>query len=182
MLNTLGIVKFVRERRQVDSKIGRKLGGKSLLEWAVRRVTDCQRLDGVVRRAGDRGRSSLCGSSCRPTFPSLLRPATIRWLASPPRSMRSRPLRDPGLRRPSVRRSGVDRPPGDHGRRTSHLRLHQLLSGRRTSRDLDAGRAAGRMVFRRLAPTMPINRPSGPRTASMSLDICTPIPSCSMCG
>jgi spore coat polysaccharide biosynthesis protein SpsF len=32
----------------MEAKIGRKLGGKSLLEWVVRHMTDCQRLDGVV--------------------------------------------------------------------------------------------------------------------------------------
>ncbi len=53
MLNTLGIVEIRLGTGQVDSKIGRKLGGKSLLEWAVRRVTDCQRLDGVVALVGD---------------------------------------------------------------------------------------------------------------------------------
>ncbi len=53
MLNTLGIVEVRLGHGEVESKIGRKLGGKSLLEWAVRRVTDCQRLDGVVALVGD---------------------------------------------------------------------------------------------------------------------------------
>ena len=48
MLNTLGIVEVRCEAGQVNSKIGRKLGGKSLLELVVRRVTDCLRLDAVV--------------------------------------------------------------------------------------------------------------------------------------
>ncbi len=48
MLNTLGIVEVCFDAGHIDSKVGRKLGGKSLLEWVVRRVTDCQRLDGVV--------------------------------------------------------------------------------------------------------------------------------------
>lgn len=48
MLNTLGIVQVRGESGKADWKIGRKLGGKPLLELVVRRVTDCQRLDGVV--------------------------------------------------------------------------------------------------------------------------------------
>jgi spore coat polysaccharide biosynthesis protein SpsF len=48
MLKTLGIVQVRRESGPLESKVGRKLGGKSLLELVVRRVTDCQRLDGVV--------------------------------------------------------------------------------------------------------------------------------------
>jgi spore coat polysaccharide biosynthesis protein SpsF len=48
MLKTLGIVQLRRGDDQLANKARRKLGGKSLLEWVVRRVTDCQRLDGVV--------------------------------------------------------------------------------------------------------------------------------------
>jgi spore coat polysaccharide biosynthesis protein SpsF (cytidylyltransferase family) len=48
MMKTLGIVQVRREAEQLNWKIGRKLGGKSLLELVVRRVTDCQRLDGVL--------------------------------------------------------------------------------------------------------------------------------------
>ena len=48
MLNTLGIVQVRSEPGTTVLKVGRKLGGKSLLELVVRRVTDCQRLDGVI--------------------------------------------------------------------------------------------------------------------------------------
>jgi spore coat polysaccharide biosynthesis protein SpsF len=49
MLKTLGIVQVRHPSgKKVDSKIARKLGGKPLLEVVVRRITDCQRLDGVV--------------------------------------------------------------------------------------------------------------------------------------
>lgn len=48
MLNTLGIVEVRHESGPLAAKIARKLGGKSLLELVVRRVTDCQRLDDVV--------------------------------------------------------------------------------------------------------------------------------------
>jgi len=47
MVNVLGIVE-VRDATQLKTKVARKLGGKSLLEWVVRRVTDCQQLDGVI--------------------------------------------------------------------------------------------------------------------------------------
>jgi len=47
MLNTLGIVE-VRQEAQRSWNIGRKLGGKSILERVVRRVTDSERLDQVV--------------------------------------------------------------------------------------------------------------------------------------
>ena len=59
MLATLGIVQFPlrpSERslpRQSISLTRRKLGGKSLLEWVVRRVTESQRLDGVIVVVGD---------------------------------------------------------------------------------------------------------------------------------
>ena len=49
MLKTLGIVQVRHlSGRKVDSKVARRLGGKPLLEVVVRRITDCQRLDGVV--------------------------------------------------------------------------------------------------------------------------------------
>ena len=48
MLETLGIVQVRQDNDAVRGKLARRLGGKSLLEWVVRRATDCQRLDGVV--------------------------------------------------------------------------------------------------------------------------------------
>ena len=53
MLKTLGIVEVRGESGHADTKIKRKLGGTSLLELVVRRVTDCQRLDRVVVVAAD---------------------------------------------------------------------------------------------------------------------------------
>jgi spore coat polysaccharide biosynthesis protein SpsF (cytidylyltransferase family) len=47
MLNTLGIVE-VRSEGGSNRGIGRKLGGKSILEGIVRRATDSERLDAVV--------------------------------------------------------------------------------------------------------------------------------------
>ncbi len=48
MIKTLGIVQIRREAEKIHCKAARKLGGKSLLELVVRRVTDCQLLDSVV--------------------------------------------------------------------------------------------------------------------------------------
>ena len=48
MLKTLGIIEVRHRSHQSAVRVGRKLGGKSLLELVVRRVTDCQRIDGVV--------------------------------------------------------------------------------------------------------------------------------------
>jgi len=48
MLKTLGIIDTCYGSRCARSKAARKLGGKSVLEWVVRRATDCQQLDGVI--------------------------------------------------------------------------------------------------------------------------------------
>ncbi|REK05969.1 MAG: hypothetical protein DWQ37_22865 [Planctomycetota bacterium] len=47
MHNTVGIVEVFGQGAR-SWGIGRKLGGLSILEWVVRRATDCQRLDAVV--------------------------------------------------------------------------------------------------------------------------------------
>src|SRR5262245_54738577 len=47
MLRTLGIVEAA-VTDGLKGKIARKLGGKSLLEWIVRQVTDSTRLNDVV--------------------------------------------------------------------------------------------------------------------------------------
>jgi spore coat polysaccharide biosynthesis protein SpsF len=48
MLKTLGIIQACFEEPGIRSKATRKLRGKTVLEWVVRRVTDCMRLDGVI--------------------------------------------------------------------------------------------------------------------------------------
>ncbi len=48
MIKTLGIVQIRREAEKIHCKAARKLGGKSLLELVVRRVTDCQLLARVA--------------------------------------------------------------------------------------------------------------------------------------
>jgi spore coat polysaccharide biosynthesis protein SpsF len=52
MLRTLGIVEAPYTSAQASNCRHRRLAGKSMLEWVVRRMTDCQRLDGVIVVAG----------------------------------------------------------------------------------------------------------------------------------
>ena len=48
MLKNLGIVQACFEPGSKGGTASRRLGGKPVLEWIVRRVTECQRLDGVI--------------------------------------------------------------------------------------------------------------------------------------
>jgi spore coat polysaccharide biosynthesis protein SpsF len=48
MLKTLGIVDACYGSHSARSKASRRLGGKSVLEWVVRRATDCLQLSGVI--------------------------------------------------------------------------------------------------------------------------------------
>ena len=48
MLKTLGIVQACFDWPRFRCNAMRRLGGRSLLEWVVRRVTDAMRLDGVI--------------------------------------------------------------------------------------------------------------------------------------
>lgn len=48
MLKTLGIVEACYAEPDARAKATRRLGGKTVLEWVVRRATDCLRLDGVI--------------------------------------------------------------------------------------------------------------------------------------
>ncbi len=48
MLQTLGMVQACFPAARCRCIAHRRLGGQSLLEWVVRRVTDCMRLDGVI--------------------------------------------------------------------------------------------------------------------------------------
>jgi spore coat polysaccharide biosynthesis protein SpsF len=53
MLKTLGIVEARFAPQAARCHLHRRLGGQSLLEWVVRRVTDSTRLDGVIVLATD---------------------------------------------------------------------------------------------------------------------------------
>ena len=53
MLKTLGIVEARCAPQPARCRLHRRLGGQSLLEWVVRRVTDSMRLDGVIVVAAD---------------------------------------------------------------------------------------------------------------------------------
>jgi spore coat polysaccharide biosynthesis protein SpsF len=68
MLGTLGIVQACFGSQPSRCNLHRRLGSRSLLEWVVRRVTDCLRLDGVIVVACD-------AAECR--FVSRLVPADV---------------------------------------------------------------------------------------------------------
>lgn len=61
MLRTLGIVEACFESGQSRARAARRLGGKSMLEWVVGRVIDCQQLDGVIVVTSDSPDSGLIG-------------------------------------------------------------------------------------------------------------------------
>jgi spore coat polysaccharide biosynthesis protein SpsF (cytidylyltransferase family) len=48
MLETLGIVQACLPHRRTEFCMRRRFGGRPLLEWVIRRVTDSAKLDGVV--------------------------------------------------------------------------------------------------------------------------------------
>jgi spore coat polysaccharide biosynthesis protein SpsF len=85
MITTLGIVHVPRSPRGAHAKISRKLGGMSLLELVVRRVTDCQRLDGVIVVPGDTQQDELVRQlvpSDVPTFIGPQKDALSRFVAA----------------------------------------------------------------------------------------------------
>jgi spore coat polysaccharide biosynthesis protein SpsF len=53
MLKTLGIVQACFNSPRFRCNAMRRLGGRPLLEWVIRRVTDSMRLDGVIVVAGE---------------------------------------------------------------------------------------------------------------------------------
>lgn len=53
MLRNLGIIQACFDTDVARAAAARRLGGKPVLEWIVRRVTDCQRLDGVIVLTSD---------------------------------------------------------------------------------------------------------------------------------
>ncbi|MGW8257039.1 MAG: cytidylyltransferase domain-containing protein [Thermoguttaceae bacterium] len=48
MLKNLGIIQACCHSRDYHCRAARKLGGRSVLEWVIRRVTDSLRLDGII--------------------------------------------------------------------------------------------------------------------------------------
>jgi spore coat polysaccharide biosynthesis protein SpsF len=61
MLKTLGIVDACFLTPVARTRATRRLGGKSVLEWIVRRATDCQQLNGVVVVTTDEPENSMVG-------------------------------------------------------------------------------------------------------------------------
>ena len=52
-LKTLAIVQACHVALPNRDRVGRKLAGKTLLEWVVRRTSDCQQLDAILVLVGD---------------------------------------------------------------------------------------------------------------------------------
>ena len=61
MLRTLGIVEAGDASSRCGQNAKRRLGGKSIIESVVRRMTDCQQLDGVVVLSGPQEHNRLIG-------------------------------------------------------------------------------------------------------------------------
>jgi spore coat polysaccharide biosynthesis protein SpsF len=53
MIKTLGIVQASFGSQRLPCHFRRKISGQPVLEWVVRRVTDCQQLDGVIVMASE---------------------------------------------------------------------------------------------------------------------------------
>lgn len=69
MLQTLGIVQVDSNSTVPRLKSGRGLVGRSLFEWAIRRVTDCERLDAVIVVAPHGEASSSLAAMVPPDVP-----------------------------------------------------------------------------------------------------------------
>jgi spore coat polysaccharide biosynthesis protein SpsF len=85
MLNHLAIVEARLESERLRAKLVRKLGTRSLLEFVVRRVTDCARLSDVVVVVGDDSDGNLARDLVPPdveVFTSNGRDALSRFCAA----------------------------------------------------------------------------------------------------
>ena len=69
MSKTIAIVQARLGSSRLRNKASRRLGGRSLLEHVVRRVTDCAWLDGVVVAAGDSREDREIASLAPPEVP-----------------------------------------------------------------------------------------------------------------
>jgi spore coat polysaccharide biosynthesis protein SpsF (cytidylyltransferase family) len=69
MLNTLGVVQVPPASTLPSLKANRGFQGKTLLEWVVRRVTDCQRLEGVIVVAGSENDAANLADHVPPDVP-----------------------------------------------------------------------------------------------------------------
>jgi spore coat polysaccharide biosynthesis protein SpsF len=81
MLHALGIVEARPASDLRKGNVARRLGGKPLLEWVVRRLTDCQRLDQVI---------VLVGCGLDEQFVSELVPPDVPVFAGPGPDMLAR--------------------------------------------------------------------------------------------
>lgn len=108
MLETLGIVEACFASPRARSKAARKLGTKSVLEWIIRRMTDCEQLDGVIVVTNDAPENRIVTQLAPLDVPVFVsrRPDTLGSLAaaleeydcrSVVRTSAERPFVDPAL-------------------------------------------------------------------------------------
>ena len=69
MLKTLGIVDACFRSSPARSRASRRLGGKSVLEWIVRRATDCLQLSGVIVVTSDAAENQFVPKLVPPDVP-----------------------------------------------------------------------------------------------------------------
>ena len=72
MLKTIGLVQLRPKKPRGNQPAARKLGGKSLLELVVRRMTDCQRLDRVVVVVGHEDHDHRVAAQIPPDVPTFV--------------------------------------------------------------------------------------------------------------
>jgi spore coat polysaccharide biosynthesis protein SpsF len=68
-MNTLGIVEVCQDSSNARTQVSRRLGGQSLLERVVRRVTDCERLGRVIVVASEDADDAFISSLVPPDVP-----------------------------------------------------------------------------------------------------------------
>jgi spore coat polysaccharide biosynthesis protein SpsF len=71
MFTAIGVVQARLGSDPFKGLVTRRLGGKPLLEWVVRRATDCQRLSQVVVVTGNQPEDELLAESVPPDVPVL---------------------------------------------------------------------------------------------------------------
>lgn len=84
MLKNLAIVEARCGPEDSGTRSARRLGGKSVLEWIVRRVTDCQRVDGVIVLCGNGPVDRRLGQLVPPDVPVFYSAARdpLGWYAA----------------------------------------------------------------------------------------------------
>ena len=136
MLNTLGVVQVPPASTLPGLKANRGFQGKTLLEWVVRRVTDCQGLAGVIVVApaeDDAANLADLVPPDVPLFPSLRRDA-LGQIADALTTYHARGVVRVGIEQPFVDPELIDRLV-TRAASAPRLRLHRLLLAQRQAGD-----------------------------------------------